>query len=67
MGAGICHGCQGDFAPRIHGVVSQFALFGVRTRLVRNRTLAEFVHVFHSLPPAPNVKLQGEMYQGAQF
>jgi len=29
---------------------------GVRTRLVRNRTLAEFVHLFRSLLPMLNKK-----------
>lgn len=27
-GAGLCCGRQGDFAPRVHGGVSQFAMFG---------------------------------------
>jgi hypothetical protein len=27
MGAGLCRGRQGDFAPRVHGGVSQFAMF----------------------------------------
>jgi D-alanyl-D-alanine carboxypeptidase (penicillin-binding protein 5/6) len=34
-----------------------------RTRLVRNRTLAEIMHVFRSLPPAPNVRFEGETHQ----
>ena len=34
---------------------------GGRTRLVRNRTLAEILHVFRILRPAPNVRLYGEL------
>lgn len=36
--------------------ILQMAKEGGRTRLVRNRTLTEFVHIFRSLPPVLNMK-----------